>query len=89
MQGRVRDRAPNDTVRNAFAVVPGRGVAASISRTIKAGIVGVGFWTAILMPLSYVSLLATGVETHADGLLLVGLLVVHVVALFAGHGYGR
>lgn len=89
MQGRVRDRTPNVTVGAAVEALPGGGLAASASRTLGDGIVGIGFWAAVLMPLSYVPVLATGVQTQADGLLLLGLLVSHAVALFAGHGYGR
>lgn len=89
MQGRVRDRAPNVTVGTAAEELPGGDLAASASRTLRAGIVGIGFWAAVLMPLSYVPVLAAGVQTQVDGLLLIGLLVSHVVALFAGHGYGR
>lgn len=89
MQGRVRDRTPNVTVGTAVESVPGGGLVASASRTLRAGIVGIGFWAAVLMPLTYVPVLATGVQTQADGLLLLGLLISHAVALFAGHGHGR
>lgn len=85
----MRERRPTARLREGFAALPGRGVTASFLRIARRGVVGIGFWAAVLLPLAYLSLLATGVQTQADILLLSGLLAVHVVALLVGHGYGE
>jgi len=47
----------------------------------------VGFWTAIGMPILYVPLLATGLTSSLDGLLFLGLVVGHSLALYVGHAH--
>jgi hypothetical protein len=48
-----------------------------------------GFWTAVLLPLCYVPLLLTGLSTGRDAALLGLLVVLHLVALTAGHAHNR
>jgi hypothetical protein len=48
-----------------------------------------GFWTAIGLPFLYIPLLAIGLENRHDLLLFLALLVVHVLALFAGRSHRR
>lgn len=45
------------------------------------------FWSAIVLPLFYIPLLALGVDTIARGAAFATLLVFHVVALWVGHSY--
>ncbi|MFQ3318934.1 MAG: hypothetical protein ACI8UR_001991 [Natronomonas sp.] len=59
--------------------------ASSLLGPLKAG----AFWAAVLLPLCTVALLATGVETTADYLTLVGFVVANVIALVVGHDYGQ
>jgi hypothetical protein len=49
----------------------------------------VGFWAAVLLPLCYVPLLATGLSSGADAGLLAILVLLHVLALSAGHRHNR
>lgn len=88
MEEQIRKR-PAATVQNVFASLPGRGAVAGALGTARRGVVGFGFWAAVLLPLVYVPHVVTGVQTQADGLLLFALLVAHVVALLVGHGYGQ
>lgn len=46
-----------------------------------------GFWSAVLLPLLYVPMLAGGL-TDGQWSALAVLLAVHGAALIAGHGYG-
>lgn len=48
----------------------------------------VGFWAAVSMPFLYVPLLLEGL-TPGETSIFVGLLLLHVIALLAGHGYKR
>ena len=49
----------------------------------------VGFWAAVLLPLCYVPLLAFGLRTGRDAVLLVALVALHLTALTAGHAHNR
>lgn len=89
MGGWVTDRALNVWLRTAVSTLPGLGTVTAIGRAIRSGIVGVGFWVAVLLPITYVPFLVTGVPTQSHLLLLLGILCAHAVALVAGHGYGR
>jgi len=80
---------PAARLRAGVAALPGRDRAASVFGLARRGVVGLGFWAAVLLPLAYVPHVVTGLQTQADGLLLFALLVAHVVALLVGHGYGR
>jgi hypothetical protein len=48
-----------------------------------------GFWTAVVLPLCYVPLLLTGLETARDAALLASLVLLHLLALTAGHAHNR
>jgi hypothetical protein len=48
-----------------------------------------GFWIAVLLPVLYVPLLLTGLSTSREAAALVGLIVLHLVALAAGHTHNR
>jgi hypothetical protein len=49
----------------------------------------VGFWTAVGLPVLYLPLLAHGLDGTQDVLVFLGLLLVHLVALFGGRNYAR
>ncbi|WP_137284963.1 hypothetical protein [Halorussus salinisoli] len=49
----------------------------------------VGFWSAVALPFLYLPLLLTGISTQAELLTFVGLLVLNLAALLAGHGHKR
>lgn len=71
--------APNtvlEAVREQFGAV--------LVRSMEA----VAFWLAVALPFLYLPLLANGISGQ-EALVFVGLLVVNVVALVAGHGYHR
>lgn len=89
MEESLRQRVSAATVRDALVVFLGRGVAVGIAKTVRRSIVQFGFWVAVLLPLAYVPLLATGALTQTDGLLLYSLLVSHAVALLVGHGHSK
>ncbi|QLG48761.1 hypothetical protein [Natrinema halophilum] len=48
-----------------------------------------GFWSAIAMPILYFPLLASGLSTSIDGVLFLGLVVGHLLALYVGHAHRR
>jgi hypothetical protein len=48
-----------------------------------------GFWAAVVLPLCYVPLLLTGLETGRDAALLAALVLFHLLALTAGHAHNR
>lgn len=45
------------------------------------------FWAAVILPFVALGLLASGLETSTEYVLLVGLLLVNVFALVVGHDY--
>jgi hypothetical protein len=49
----------------------------------------VGFWSAVALPFLYVPLLFTGISSQAELLTFLGLLVLNLAALLAGHGHKR
>ncbi|PSQ00823.1 hypothetical protein BRC89_01130 [Halobacteriales archaeon QS_4_70_19] len=50
----------------------------------------VGFWAAaVVLPLCYVPLLLTGLSSGKDAALLGALVVLHLLALGAGHAHNR
>lgn len=71
--------APNtvlEAIREQFGAV--------LVRSMEA----VAFWLAVALPFLYLPLLANGTSGQ-EAVVFVGLLVVNVVALVAGHGYHR
>ncbi|WP_266079098.1 hypothetical protein [Haladaptatus caseinilyticus] len=47
----------------------------------------IGFWASVSLPLFYVPLLFTGFKPEIS--IFVALLVIHLISLVVGHGYGR
>lgn len=48
-----------------------------------------GFWSAIALPFLYMPLLLTGISSQAELLTFLGLLVLNLAALLAGHDHRR
>ena len=47
---------------------------------------GMSFWAAILLPLVYLPLLSGGLDSQT-GLIVIGLLALHLITLFVGHNH--
>ena len=54
--------------------------------TLRTTVRGMSFWAAILLPLIYLPLLSGGLGSQT-GLIVVGLLGLHLIALFVGHNH--
>lgn len=54
---------------------------------LPAGVRAAAFWGAVALPVAYVPLFATGLDTTEHQLLLIGLLAVNVVVVVLGHRY--
>lgn len=65
------------------------GLAETARRPAVAAVETVGFWAAVLLPLTYVPLLLTGLSSQQDATLLAALVVLHLLALSAGHAHNR
>lgn len=48
---------------------------------------GIAFWTAIVVPIGYISFMVHGVDTESQLTTLVALVVVNYVALLLGHSH--
>ncbi|WP_090376531.1 hypothetical protein [Natronobacterium texcoconense] len=46
-----------------------------------------GFWIGTLLPLAYLPVFATGIDSMTRFSIFLGLVVLHVVALVVGHDY--
>jgi hypothetical protein len=71
--GRPRLAALSDQCRNAFTTP----------------LEVVGFWSAVALPFLYMPLLLTGISSQAELLTFLGLLVLNLAALLAGHDHRR
>lgn len=47
----------------------------------------IGFWAAVAMPFVYLPLLITGIDTTSEGIALIALIALHVLALIVGRRY--
>lgn len=59
-----------------------------VIEVIRPAVHFVGFWLAVALPLLYLPLLVDGLE-GGDLSLFLGLFVVNILALLAGHNYAR
>lgn len=59
----------------------------SFVRRVRRYLSPVLFWSAIVLPLLYLPLVATGLDSINQVITLLALLSLHVVALLAGHSY--
>jgi hypothetical protein len=53
---------------------------------LRATVQGMSFWAAILLPLVYLPLLSGGLGSQT-GLIVIGLLALHLITLFVGHNH--
>lgn len=65
------------------------GLAEAAGRPAATAVKTVGFWAAVLLPLTYVPLLLTGLSSQQDAALLGALVVLHLLALSAGHAHNQ
>lgn len=59
----------------------------SLRRWIYTSLTAVAFWGAILLPVLYLPLLASGLKTTTGLIALVEFFGIHILALLAGHNY--
>jgi len=64
----------------------GLGVASAAARSALRNLKAASFWAAIVLPFTYVPLLADGL-TGGEPLLFAALVVANALAFVAGHGY--
>jgi hypothetical protein len=69
--------------------VPAPSVQPSVSKILLTPVRALAFWTAVVLPLTYLPVLATGLDSLQMGLAFVALLAVNVCALVVGQPYGR
>lgn len=66
--------------------IPGR-VGRSIIDRIEVPVAAIAYWAAIGLPVGYLALLATGIDSGTELGLFLGLFGVHVAALIGGRNY--
>lgn len=71
---------PSETVEP-----PGRGAVG----TLRTAAVRVGFWAAVGLPLLYLPLLSNGIANGQELAGIMGLLLLHFVAIVVGHRYNQ
>lgn len=59
----------------------------SVTRWIRAPMAALSFWCAIILPVLYLPLFASGIETTAGLLAFLGLFGLHVLTLIGGRSY--
>jgi hypothetical protein len=72
------------TERTALATQTAQHGRAALGRSVR----WLSFWTAITLPVLYLPLLYAGIGAQT-GALFLGLLVLQLIALLAGHGYNQ
>ena len=55
--------------------------------TVEHPVTAAGFWLGTLLPLAYVPVILTGIDSMSRLSLFVGLLALHAFALVVGHEY--
>lgn len=55
------------------------------AETVPPVVRAVAFWAAILLPLLYLPLFATGLDTRVENLALIALLAVNAAMILLGH----
>lgn len=64
-------------------------VAGRTTDHLSVAVSAVAFWTAIVVPLSYLLFLVQGIRTQAQFTVFLGLIAVNYVALILGHSHNR
>lgn len=78
-----------DLLENRFEILENRSAIGQIVWRIKAQVVMLLFWSAILLPILYISLLITGIRSSGKLDLFLVLVGLHLVTLIGGHPYRR
>jgi hypothetical protein len=68
---------------------PADAVEPRLSKILVAPVRAIAFWMAIVLPVVYLPLLATGLDSLRPALTFATLVAVHVCALVAGQSHGR
>jgi len=68
---------------------PADAVEPRLSRLVLAAVQATAFWTAVVLPVVYLPLLATGLDSVRTALTFAALAAVHVCTLVVGQPYGR
>lgn len=55
--------------------------------TLPTALKAVAFWAAVVLPFATLGVLANGLDSNTQYVLLAGLLVANVLALVVGHDY--
>ncbi|RXK51592.1 hypothetical protein [Halorientalis pallida] len=80
--------SPSSNERRLFPPVSDlRPALAQYGTGLKAGVTGLAFWSAIVLPFLYLPLLAYGLRSSSIVGAFVGLLALNVVAAVIGHRY--
>ena len=66
-----------------------RSLVSAAGERLNTTVRGVGFWTAILLPLLYIPLMLISHPWVVDFANLTKVLALHAASLFVGNGYGR
>lgn len=58
-----------------------------VVRWIRTPMIALSFWSAITLPLLYLPLFASGIETTTGLMIFLALFGMHLLALVGGHGH--
>ena len=79
----------SDDDRNADAGANTNATLESVAPTLAAPLRAAGFWSAIVLPLAYLPVLANGLSSSLEVGLFLGLLGLNFLALYVGHAHRR
>ncbi len=77
------------SVSDSAPSLPTGNIEFCLTSSLRTLVRAIAFWTAVLLPLVYVPLLATGLDSVTMALTFVALMAVNVCALVVGQPYGR
>jgi VIT1/CCC1 family predicted Fe2+/Mn2+ transporter len=77
------------SVSDSAPSLPTGDIELHLTSSLRTLVRAIAFWTAVLLPLVYVPLLATGLDSVPMALTFVALMTVNVCALVVGQPYGR
>ncbi|MFP4628137.1 MAG: hypothetical protein ACLFMX_04020 [Halobacteriales archaeon] len=59
----------------------------TVRRRMRAAIRAAAFWSAVVLPVLHLPLLAAGLRTRAEVVVFVALLGLNLLAVYVGHGH--
>ena len=83
------DRPLESTTESTDDADASEALPAVLVPTLAASVQKLGFWSAIVLPIVYVPVLARGLSTSVDAALFLGLLALNLAALYVGRAYRR